>query len=85
MKCDTRLTELVAVGASVTANCQACVIHHIGKARESGVEQDEIAQAVEIAKMVRRGAAAKLDQTVQSFLPAAPSASDPSSAKCGCS
>jgi AhpD family alkylhydroperoxidase len=43
VKFDARLTELVAIGASVTASCHACVTHHFGKARESGVEQDEIA------------------------------------------
>lgn len=84
MKFDTRMTELTAVGASVAANCQACVTYHIAKALESGVEQDEIAQAVEVGRMVRKGAAAKVDQVVESRLPAAPSAPPPPQTDCGC-
>lgn len=69
---DARLTELIAIGASVTANCQGCVTYHIGRAVQAGVEEDEIAQAVEIGRMVRSGAATKLDRTVQSLLSTAP-------------
>jgi AhpD family alkylhydroperoxidase len=83
MKFDTRMTELIAVGASVAANCQACVTYHIAKALESGVEQDEIAQAVEVGRMVRKGAAAKADQVVESRLPAAPPAPQPPQTDCG--
>ncbi len=30
---DTNIKELIAIGASVSANCQTCVKYHIGKAR----------------------------------------------------
>ncbi len=72
MKFDTRLRELIAIGASVTANCEGCVTYHIGKAVEAGVAEDEIAEAVEIGRMVRRGAAAKLDRTVENLLQTTP-------------
>ena len=84
MTLDIRITELIAVGASVAANCQACVTYHLAKALESGVEQDEIAKAVEIGRMVRKGAAAKVDQVVESRLPAAAVAPQPPLTDCGC-
>lgn len=61
MAIDDRIKELVAVGASVTANCQPCLEYHSGKAREFGAEADEIAAAIEVGKQVRKGAAGKMD------------------------
>jgi len=61
MKLDTRIKELIAVGASVTANCQPCLQYHVSKARESGADDEEIAIAIAVAKAVRKGAAAKMD------------------------
>ena len=59
---DERTTELVAIGASITANCQPCLEYHVAKAREFGATTDEIMAAVETGKLVRRGAAAKMDR-----------------------
>lgn len=61
MKMDTRIKELIAVGASVTANCQPCLQYHVSKARESGADDEEIEIAIAVAKTVRKGAAAKMD------------------------
>ena len=68
MKFDNRTTELIALGASVAANCQSCVEYHAGKAAEYGVEPQEVAQAIEIGKMVRSGAAAKIDKIAEGLL-----------------
>ncbi len=68
MKFDPRLTELIAVAASVTANCQTCVAYHVERATASGADRTEIAQALEIGKLVRRGAAAELDHAVDKLL-----------------
>jgi AhpD family alkylhydroperoxidase len=56
MTFDNRITELSALGASATANCQSCMGHHGRKASESGIDPDEVAQAVEIGRNVRKGA-----------------------------
>lgn len=82
MKLDNRTTELVAIGAAVTANCLGCLEYHAGKATEYGVEESEIAQAVEIGKMVRRGAAGKMDKLVASLSHAAPAAPGGAPAAC---
>ena len=59
---DEKTKELVAIGASITANCQPCLEYHIAKARELGVATAEILAAVEMGKQVRHGSAAKMDQ-----------------------
>ena len=59
---DNRIKELIAIGASITANCQPCLEYHVTKARENAAEEDEIKQAIAIGKIVRKGAAGKMDQ-----------------------
>lgn len=61
---DNRTKELIAVGASLTANCQPCLKYHVSKAREHGAAEDDIAEAIEVARMVRKGAMSKMDQFV---------------------
>ncbi len=36
MSLENRIKELIAIGASVTANCQPCLEYHVGKAKEAG-------------------------------------------------
>lgn len=62
---DERTRELVAIGASITANCQPCLEYHVAKARELGVDDVDIAEAVKAAQQVRRGASAKMDRFAQ--------------------
>ena len=61
MKLDERIIRLIAVGASITANCQPCLETNISKALENGADAREIAEAIEVGKMVRKGAASKMD------------------------
>ena len=62
-----KIKELVAVGASITANCQPCLQYHANKAAESGADAEEIAAAIEMGKRVRKGAAAKMDEYSAAF------------------
>lgn len=59
---DDRVKELIAIGASITANCQPCLEYHVAKARENGAEEEEIKEAIAVGKIVRKGAAGKMDQ-----------------------
>ena len=61
MEIDNRIKELIAVGASLTANCQPCIQYHAAKALEFGAEASDIATAIEVGKQVRKGAAGKMD------------------------
>ena len=65
---DERTKRLIAVGASVGANCHPCLEYHIGKARELGIECGEIMEAVETGKAVRGGAAASMDKLALKLL-----------------
>ena len=59
---DERTKKLIAVGASVGANCHPCLEYLVGKAQKFGIERSEIMEAVEVAKTVRGGAAASMDK-----------------------
>ena len=59
---DDKIKELIAIGASVSANCHPCIEYHTAKAREMKIDKAEIQQAVEVGKMVRKGAANQMDK-----------------------
>jgi len=84
MKLDTRIKELIAVGASVTANCQPCLQYHVSKAREAGADDEEIAVTIAMAKAVRKGAAAKMDSFAEGLGAAAETAECGAGQGCGC-
>ncbi|ABQ26628.1 carboxymuconolactone decarboxylase family protein [Geotalea uraniireducens] len=61
MELNDRIRELIAVGASITANCQPCLRIHVEKALKSGADPQEVTAAIEIGKRVRKGAADKME------------------------
>jgi len=65
---EVKIKELIAIGASVTANCKPCIEYHITKARENGATDEEIAAAIEIGKMVRKGSASHMDEFIATVL-----------------
>ena len=67
MKLDIRTIRLIAVGASIAANCQPCLEINSTKALENGADEQEIIEAIEIGKMVRTGAATKMDRFVSNW------------------
>ena len=85
MKLDNRIAELIAVGASITANCQPCLQHHIKKAWERGADEQEIADAIEIGRMVRKGAASNMDKFISELAQKVPSTVVGTTNDCGCS
>jgi AhpD family alkylhydroperoxidase len=78
---DEKLKEMIAVGASVTANCIPCIRYHFTKAREVGLTVTEIKAAVQIGKAVRKGTAQKWDEEVSVLLSSSP---EEHKATCGC-
>ena len=61
---DEKMQELIAIGASVSANCHPCVKYHTAKAREMKIDETDIRQAIDIGKMVRKGAAGQMDKFI---------------------
>ena len=53
---DERTKELIAIGASVGAHCQPCLTYHVEKARELGIDDEQIRVAIETGHMVEKGA-----------------------------
>lgn len=84
MKLDERILTLIAVGASVGANCQPCLKNSVTMALDSGADQQEIAEAIGVGKKVRRGAATKMDNFAASLTTAAPQAASAAAGGCGC-
>lgn len=62
---DDKTKILIAVGASVTANCQPCLKTAIDQAGAVGAEKKEIIEAIAIGRLVRRGATGKMDKFAQ--------------------
>jgi AhpD family alkylhydroperoxidase len=49
--------ELVAIGAAIAANCEACFKYHSAQARKLGVSQEDMACAVTMAQKVKEAPA----------------------------
>jgi AhpD family alkylhydroperoxidase len=62
---DANIKELIAIGASVSANCSPCIKYHVTKAREMKIDKSEIKQAIDVGKMVRKGAANQMDELIE--------------------
>lgn len=58
---DARTKELVAIAASVTANCQTCLEYHVAKAGQLGADDREVRESINIARVVRKVVAEKTD------------------------
>ena len=61
---DEKLKELIAIGSSVSAHCQPCLEYHAARARKAGASEDEIAEAIEIGKMVSKGAGVQMQKFI---------------------
>ena len=85
MKLDNRIKALIAVGASVTANCQPCLQNTMAMAQESGADEQEIAEAIEVGKRVRKGAASKMDAFAAGSMPTTIPIVPATNGECGCS
>jgi AhpD family alkylhydroperoxidase len=84
MQLDERNMRLIAVGASIAANCQSCLKANMAKARENGCDEVEIAEAIWVGKMVRRGAAAEMETFAAGLSQSAPPAAGKSEQGCEC-
>ena len=73
MEMNGKIGELIAVGASVTANCQPCLQSHVEKALKFGANPQEVAAAIDIGNRVRRGATAKMEAFSSGLQGAVPS------------
>lgn len=59
---EEKVKLLIAVGAAVAANCIPCLKTAVDQVRDSGIEKKEILEAIQIGRLIRRGANGKMDQ-----------------------
>jgi arsenite methyltransferase len=52
----TKTKELIALGASIAGHCQPCLSYHVNKAKELGIDEQEIKDAITVGHMVEKGA-----------------------------
>jgi len=71
---DEKTKELIAIGTSIGAHCQPCLTYHVGKAKELGIEDGEIREAMTVGHMVEKGAMAAMKQFAAGILDAPSSA-----------
>jgi len=55
----SRTKRLLAIAAAVGTGCDFCVNYHAGLARQEGLSEDEIFEAIMVGAMVRFGSGAR--------------------------
>ncbi len=84
MVLEERILRLIAIGASIPASCEVCLQVNAAKARECGASDVEIAEAMWVGKMVRRGTASRMDRAAATVNRRVPSVKDIPSDTCEC-
>lgn len=79
---ETKIKWLIAVGAAFTANCQPCLKTIVKKALDSGAEKKEIAEAIVVAKVVRKNSNTQMDRFAAGILNM--EIGENSESSCGC-
>jgi AhpD family alkylhydroperoxidase len=59
---ETKTKLLIAIGAAVVANCQPCLKTLLKQAKENGVEEKEILEAIGVARLVRKNSITQIDK-----------------------
>ena len=54
--------ELVAIAAAVAGKCQPCFVYHYKQAREEGIGEDLIREAIQLAKDIRASGDKHMDE-----------------------
>jgi AhpD family alkylhydroperoxidase len=66
---DTKLRELISLGASVSAHCFPCFDYHLEQARKLGIAEEDIKEAIRSGFMVMNGAGDKIWEKIRDTLP----------------
>ena len=75
---DDKTKELIAIGTSIGAHCQPCLTYHVAKAKEMGIKENEIREAIAVGQMVEKGGMAAMRQFAAGIFDA------PAAASAGC-
>jgi AhpD family alkylhydroperoxidase len=78
------VTELVAIGAAIAANCEPCFRHHFEAAHKLGVSREDIRESVNVALAVQAAPHRKVMETVDRYLATTGPEVAGTNATCGC-
>jgi AhpD family alkylhydroperoxidase len=65
---DPRTKELAAIAASVAGRCQPCLRHHLGKALELGISEEEIMEIISLAERVGGAGGQRMSEFVETTM-----------------
>ena len=65
---EAKIKGLIAIGASIAANCKPWLAYHFKAAREAGAVESEITTAIEIGEMVKRAVDGNTHKFTESLL-----------------
>ena len=65
---DESTKELIAIGAPFAAHCQPCLAFHVDKARNLGIGDNEIDEAIAALRMIQKGAMSAMNKFAESML-----------------
>lgn len=68
MKLNTKIMELIAIGASLTANCQPCIKYHLKAAKDLGVTEEEIEEVLKLAKAIKIHSSKVMDKFTKQIM-----------------
>ncbi len=84
-KLDLQQRELVSLGAAIASNCVPCIEYHIPAARQAGLDDAEVREAVELADRIRQVPAEKVLQTAFALIgEPCPARLESGGGGCGC-
>ena len=85
-----QVEELIAIGAAIASNCEACFRFHYDKARRLRVSNEDMYRAVQIAQQVKESPARSVLALAERYLrqpapaPTNLATSDAGETSCGC-
>lgn len=81
---ETKVKELIAIGAAVASGCEPCLRTHVDRARTAGADAREIDTAVNVARAVRLQAVTGFDDAAGRVLRGEPIPVMATDSGCGC-
>lgn len=57
--------ELVALSAAVAGNCMTCLQWHYNQCKELGIANEDVREAIEMARTVKSVPSAKIDELAE--------------------
>lgn len=65
---DTTTKEIAAIAASVAGHCQPCLRHHLAKARELEVSEEDINDVIRLAKVISENGDMRMQEFAEGLM-----------------